>query len=108
MPPEDWHGGSVERPTETTTSEVKPKPDNWFEAGAEPEETAPEEFEELPRFEENEPPVPEYQPYMDATHQRWARENIMLRERANAVLGRCQRIRADLEKRKEESRSLRR
>jgi hypothetical protein len=45
---------------------------------------------------------------MDATHQRWTRENIILRERVNAVLGRCQRMRADLEERKEESRSLRR
>jgi cyclopropane fatty-acyl-phospholipid synthase-like methyltransferase len=45
---------------------------------------------------------------MDATHQRWARENIILRERANTVLRRYQRIRADLEEHKEESRSLRR
>jgi hypothetical protein len=45
---------------------------------------------------------------MDVTHQRWARENIILRERANTVLGRCQEIRADLKERKEKSRSLRR
>jgi hypothetical protein len=56
MSPEDWH----EQPTESISSEVEPKPDDWFETGAEPGETAPEEFEELPRFEEHEPPVPEY------------------------------------------------
>jgi hypothetical protein len=52
IPPEDWH----DRPTETTASEVEPEPDDWFETG----ETAPKEFEELPRFEENERPVLEY------------------------------------------------
>jgi hypothetical protein len=45
---------------------------------------------------------------MDATHQRWARENIILRERTNAVLGRCREIRADLNERKKKSKSLRR
>jgi hypothetical protein len=45
---------------------------------------------------------------MDAIYQRWARENIILRERANAVLGRCQEIKADLDERKKESRNLRR
>jgi hypothetical protein len=97
---EDWH----DRPTETIVLEVEPEPDDWFEIG----ETAPEEFEELPRFEENERSVPEYQPYMDATHQKWARENIMFRERANAVLGRCREIKEDLKERREKSRSLRR
>jgi hypothetical protein len=29
---------------------------------------APEEFEELPRFEEIEPAVSEYQPYIDTTY----------------------------------------
>jgi hypothetical protein len=104
IPPEDWY----KPPTESTPSEVKPEPDNWFEIGTKPGEAASKEFEELPRFEKHEPPVPEYQPYMDATYQRWTRENIILRERANAVLGRYQRIRADLEKRKKESRNLRR
>jgi hypothetical protein len=52
MPPEDWYN----RPTETTALEVEPEPDDWFEI----EEIAPEEFEELPRFEENERSVPEY------------------------------------------------
>jgi hypothetical protein len=33
-----------------------------------PEGAAPEEFEELPRFEEYEPPAPKYQPYMNATY----------------------------------------
>jgi hypothetical protein len=45
---------------------------------------------------------------MDATHQRWARENIILRERVNTVLGRCKEIKKDLEERRKESRSLRR
>jgi hypothetical protein len=43
-----------------TASKVEPKPDKWFETGAKPGESAPKEFEELPRFEEYEPPVPEY------------------------------------------------
>jgi hypothetical protein len=50
MPPEDWY----ERPAESTPSEVEPESDDWFETGVESGETAPEEFEELPRFEENE------------------------------------------------------
>jgi hypothetical protein len=74
----------------------------------ESERAAPEEFEEFPRFEEHEPPALEYQPYIDATHQRWARENIILRERATIVLGRYRDMRADLDKRKKKSRSLRR
>jgi hypothetical protein len=56
MPPEEWYN----RLTEVTVSEVEPKLDNWFETGAESGEVAPKEFEELPRFEEYEPPVPEY------------------------------------------------
>jgi hypothetical protein len=52
MPSEDWHN----RPTETTASEVELELDDWFEIG----ETAPEEFEELFRFEENERSVLEY------------------------------------------------
>jgi hypothetical protein len=50
MPPEDWH----EPPTESTPLEVESEPDDWFETGQESGEIAPEEFEELPRFEENE------------------------------------------------------
>jgi hypothetical protein len=45
---------------------------------------------------------------MDATYQRWARENIIFRERVNAVLGRYRDIRVDLEERKKENRSLQR
>jgi hypothetical protein len=56
MPPEDWY----EQPTETTALEVEPKPNDWFEAGTESGEIVPGEFKELPRFEENERPVPEY------------------------------------------------
>jgi hypothetical protein len=66
IPPEDWYKPS----TELTPSEIKPESNNWFETGAEPGEAALKEFEELPRFEEYEPPVPEYQPYIDAIHQR--------------------------------------
>jgi hypothetical protein len=62
MPPEDWH----DKPTEITVSEVELELNNWFEIG----EAAPKEFEELPRFEENERRVPEYQPYIDVTHQK--------------------------------------
>jgi hypothetical protein len=47
---EDWYN----RLTEITASEVKSKLDDWFETGAELGETAPEEFEELLRFEERE------------------------------------------------------
>jgi hypothetical protein len=104
IPPEDWY----KPPTELIPSEVEPEPNDWFETGAESGEAAPKEFEELPRFEEHELPVPEYQPYIDATHQRWTRENIILRERANTVLGRYQGIKADLDERKKESKNLRR
>jgi hypothetical protein len=64
MPPEDWH----EQPTESTPLEVELEPNDWFEIGPESKETAPKEFEELLRFEENERPVPEYQPYIDVTY----------------------------------------
>jgi hypothetical protein len=67
---------------------VEPEPDDWFNAGEAPGESGLEKFEELPRFEETERPASEYQPYINTTYQRWARENIILRERANAVLGR--------------------
>jgi hypothetical protein len=56
MLPEDWY----KRPAESTPSKVEPESDDWFETGVESGETAPEEFEELLRFEENERPVPEY------------------------------------------------
>jgi hypothetical protein len=56
MPLEDWYKPLVE----LTLSEVEPEPDDWFKVGAAPGEAAPKEFEELPRFEEYEPPVPEY------------------------------------------------
>jgi hypothetical protein len=39
---------------------MEPEPDDWFETGTKPGEMALKEFEELLRFEENEPPVPEY------------------------------------------------
>jgi hypothetical protein len=61
---EDWYN----RLTEITASEVESESDDWFETGAESGESALEEFEELPRFEEHEPPVPEYQPCMDAIY----------------------------------------
>jgi hypothetical protein len=64
MLPDDWY----EQPTETIISKIKPEPDEWFDI--ELKGTAAEEFKELLRFEEHEPPVPEYQPYMNATHQR--------------------------------------
>jgi hypothetical protein len=64
MPPEDWY----ESLTESIPSKVEPESDDWFEIGAELGETATEKFEELPRFEKNERPVPEYQSYIDATH----------------------------------------
>jgi hypothetical protein len=56
IPPEDWY----KPPTELIPSEVEPESDDWFETGAEPGKAAPEELEELPRFEEHEPPVLEY------------------------------------------------
>jgi hypothetical protein len=39
---------------------VESKSDDWFEAEEAPENVAPEEFEELSAFEENERPAPEY------------------------------------------------
>jgi hypothetical protein len=56
MPPEEWY----DRLIEATVSKVEPESDNWFETGAESGEAAFKEFEELPRFEEYESPVPEY------------------------------------------------
>jgi hypothetical protein len=53
---EDWH----EPLTELIPSEVELKPNDWFEIGAELGKMALEEFEKLPRFEENERPMPEY------------------------------------------------
>jgi hypothetical protein len=64
IPLEDWY----DRLTEIIASEIEPELDNWFETSAESEGTAPEEFEELLRFEEHELPVLEYQSYMDATY----------------------------------------
>jgi hypothetical protein len=37
---EDWH----DRPTETTVSEIKLEPDDWFNAGEAPGESGLEEF----------------------------------------------------------------
>jgi hypothetical protein len=56
MPPKNWY----KPPAESTPSKVEPKPDDWFETGTESGEIASKGFEELLRFEENEPPVPEY------------------------------------------------
>jgi hypothetical protein len=64
MPPEDWY----KPPTELIPSEVEPELNDWFEIGAEPGETVLEEFEELPRFEENERSMPEYQFYIDVIY----------------------------------------
>jgi hypothetical protein len=52
----------------TTISEVKPEPDDWFNTSEAPDEPGPEKYEKLPRFEENERFIPEYQPYIDATY----------------------------------------
>jgi len=100
--------GDPPDPTEPEDEETPP--DDWFveEIGtAPPPEEQEEEPEELlPPFEENQP-SPEYEACADGRHQEWARENIMLKERTQASLQRNRDMMADLEERRNESRSLR-
>jgi hypothetical protein len=86
--------------------ETAPPQDDWM---VEPEAALPaaeEEGESPPPFEETRAPL-DYSACADAQHQEWVRENIMLRERANAALQRNMGIIMNLRHRRGENQDLR-